>query len=81
MCGTEFESVSHVLWGCPSYNRSRTAFLHMDVGDCFGSFDALDSLRKVSFIVGNELWEENFTSWLELVKEFIIVGGLQIKTL
>ena len=75
LCGAECESVSHVLWDCPAYSRSRTAFLQklqMEMGDSYESFDVLDSLGKASFILGNELWEENFASRLSLVKEFIV---------
>ena len=58
----ECESVSHVLWDCPAYSMRRTAFLQklqMELGDSYGSYNALDSVRKVSFILGNELWERN----------------------
>ena len=59
-----------MLWDCPAYSRSRSAFLQklqMELGDSYGSFDVLDSLGKASFILGNELWEENFASRLGLV--------------
>ena len=74
-CGAERESVSHVLWDCPAYSRTRTAFLQkllMELRDSYGSFDALDSQRKASFILGNKLWEQNFALRLDLVKEFIV---------
>ena len=35
-------------------------------------FEAMSSLDKSSFVLGNELWEENFESLLALVKAYII---------
>ena len=46
--------------------------LQMKLEDDCGSFDALDNLGNASFILGNEFWEQNFDSHLDLVKEFII---------
>ena len=54
----------------------------MELGDRYESFNALDSLGKASFILGNELWEEKFASHLGLVKEYIVdLGGTQFKTI
>ena len=76
-------SFSHVLWDFPAYSMSRNAFLQklqMELGDSYGSFNVLDSVEKASFILGNELWEENFASHLGLVY-CRYLGGMQIKTL
>ena len=35
-------------------------------------FQSLDSQGKSSFVVGKELWEENFSSLLELVKGYVL---------
>ena len=42
------------------------------LGDRYSDFEALDSVGKASFVLGNELWEEHFDSLLGLVKDFII---------
>ena len=36
------------------------------------ALDAMSSLDKSSFVLGNELWEEHFQSLLALVKAYII---------
>ena len=41
-------------------------------GNGFEHFDALDSLGKLSFILGSELWEEHFDSLLPLVKDYVV---------
>ena len=33
---------------------------------------SLNSVEKTSFVLGSELWEENFYSLLNLVKRFIV---------
>ena len=38
----------------------------------FERFDALDSLGKLYFILGSELWEEHFDSLLPLVKDYVV---------
>ena len=35
-------------------------------------FPSLDSQGKSSFVLGSELWEENFSSLLELVKGYVL---------
>ena len=42
------------------------------IGSKFSQFLSLDSVEKTSFIMGNELWEENFSALLSLVKRFIV---------
>ena len=75
LCGNGCESVSHVLWECSAYSSSRVDFmlkLQEKLGDGFERFDALDSLGKLSSILGSELWEEHFDSLLHLVKDCIV---------
>ena len=36
----------------------------------FSQFISLDSVGKTSFVVGSELWEENFSALLSLVKRY-----------
>ena len=38
----------------------------------YARFEAMSSLDKSSFVLGNELWEEHFESLLALVKAYII---------
>ena len=81
MCDDECESVSHVLWDCPVYNTLRNDFLcklQELLGDGFEHFDSLDSFEKASFVLGSELWEDDFSSMLDLVKDYIVdVWGLR----
>ena len=68
-------SVSHVLWECPAYNICRcyfTAKLQDLYGEGFQEFQALDSQGKSSFVLGSELWEENFSSLLQFVKGYVL---------
>ena len=41
-------------------------------GGSYACFEAMRSLDKSSFDLGNELWEEHFESLLALVKAYII---------
>ena len=71
LCDDECESVSHVLWDCPVYNTLRNDFLcklQELLGDRFEHFDSLDSFEKASFVLGSELWEDDFNSMLDLVR-------------
>ena len=75
LCGNECESVSHALWECSAYSSSRADFLlklQEKLGNGFKRFDALDSVGKLSFILGSELLEENFDSLLHLVKDHVV---------
>ena len=61
-----------VLWECPAYKDSREEFiikLRSTLGEAFKDFEALE---RASFVLGCELWTENFNSMLALVKEYII---------
>ena len=75
LCGAECESVVHVLWECSAYSSSRASFLlklEELLGDRYADFEALNSVEKTSYVLGSELWEQNFKSLLRLVKEFIV---------
>ena len=75
LCDDECESVSHVLWDCPVYNTLRNDFvckLQELLGDGFEHFESLDSFEKASFVLGSELWEDDFSSMLDLVKDYIV---------
>ena len=72
LCGVECESVFHVLWEYPAYKDSREEFmikLRSTLGEAFKDFEALE---RASFVLGCELWMENFDSMFALVKEYII---------
>ena len=75
LCGAECESVVHVLWECSAYSSSRASFLlklEELLGDRYADFEALNSVEKTSYVLGSELWEQNFKSLLRLVKEFVV---------
>ena len=42
------------------------------LGDRFEHFESLDSFQKASFVLGSELWEDDFSSMLGLVKDYIV---------
>ena len=46
--------------------------LRSTLGKSFKDFEALDNIERASFVLGCELWTENFDSMLALVKEYII---------
>ena len=46
--------------------------LKASLGGSYARFEAMNSLDKSSFVLGNELWEEHFESLLALVKAYII---------
>ena len=71
MCDDECESVSH----CPVYNTLRNDFmckLQELLGDRIEHFESLDSFEKASFVLGSELWEDDISSMLDLVKDYIV---------
>ena len=68
-------SVVHVLFECPAYKDKREGFmakLRTILGEAFKDFEALDNIHKASFVLGCELWTENFNAQLALVKEYIM---------
>ena len=46
--------------------------LRVILGEALKDFEALDNIEKASFVLGCELWTENFDALLALVKEYII---------
>ena len=69
--GAECESVVHVLWECPC-SLCREGF-RVKVKELKGdSFEQLNDIDKTAYVLGSELWEENFEDTLRLVKEFIV---------
>ena len=75
LCGAECESVVHVLWECSAYCDVRISFkekLQELLGDKYLDFDILNSVEKTSYVLGSELWEDNFDPLISLVKEFIL---------
>ena len=74
LCGDECENVVHVLWECPACKDRREELmvkLRVTLGEVFKDFEALDNIERASFVLGCELWTENFDSMLALVKEYI----------
>ena len=41
-------------------------------GDRYEHFESLDSFENASFVLGSELWEDDFSSMLDLVKDYIV---------
>ena len=70
LCGDECESGGHVLWECPAYIKLRST-----LGEAFKDFEALDIIERASFVLGCELWIENFDSMLALV----IIGVWEVR--
>ena len=49
-----------MLWECPAYSSCREGFrakLKELIGD---SFEQLSDIDKTGYVLGSELWEENF---------------------
>ena len=42
------------------------------IGDRFEHFESLDGFEKTLFVLGSELWEDDFSSMLDLVKDYIV---------
>ena len=68
LCDDECESVAHVLRNCPAYYVNiRMNFMdklsHL-LGSTYSQFFTLNSVEKTSFVMGSELWEEDFNSLL-----------------
>ena len=74
-CGCECESVTHVLWECFVYSSIRKSFmakLNEILGDKYDDFVALSNIEKTAFVLGSELWEEDFQALLQIAKSFIL---------
>ena len=69
-----------VLIMCPTSDSSRADFLlelQEKLNSGFEWFDLFDSLGKSSFILGSELWEDNFHSVLPLVKDYVNIWEMR----
>ena len=42
------------------------------LGIGLNNFESLDIFEKAPFVLGNELWEDDFSSMLDLVKDYIV---------
>ena len=75
LCGNECEKVSHVLWECSAYSRTRVTFmkkLQELLEDDYEDFESLENVEKSSYVLGSEVWESKFDGLLALVKEYIV---------
>ena len=74
LCDDECESVAHVL-GIVLHiillERILWKLSHL-LGTKFSQFLSLDSVEIVTLLMGRELWEENFSALLSLVKRYIV---------
>ena len=50
---------------CVSYMLQVQMVVNVLLGDGFECFESLDSFEKVSFVLGSELWEDDFSSMLD----------------
>ena len=67
--------MSHVLWEGSACSSTRACFikkLQKLLEDEYEDFESLDKVKKVSYVLGSELWESKFDGLLSLVKEYII---------
>ena len=70
LCWDKCESVSDT---CSAYRSIRAQLkLQASLRGSYACFEAMSSLDKSSFVLGNELWEGYFDSLLALVKVYII---------
>ena len=42
------------------------------LGDKYSNFDSLNNLEKAAYVLGSELWEDDFGSLLSIIKEFLV---------
>ena len=49
-----------VLWECSAYRASFMVKLEELLGDGYADFEVLNSVEKISYVLGSELWEQNF---------------------
>ena len=74
LCDDECEHVSQgfVRFSCLQYSKkSLMCKLQALLGDRFENYKGLDSSVKASFVLGIELWEDDFRSMLDLIKNYI----------
>ena len=75
LCGNECENVSHVLWECSAYSRTRASFmkkLQELLEDVYEDFESLENVEKSSYVLGSEQKESKFDGLLALGKEYIV---------
>ena len=75
LCGSECESVVHVLCECSAYCNIRVTFVEKLLellGIRYAEFDKLNSIEKTAYVLGSELWEYNFDDLLSLVEEYVV---------
>ena len=67
LCGDECESVSHLLRVSVQHNSSaRVSFMNKLqelLDDDYVNFDLLDNVEKSSYLLGSELWENNYNKF------------------
>ena len=42
------------------------------IGDRYSEFELLDTMKKSAFVLGTELWGDEFKVLIELVKAYIV---------
>ena len=60
-----------MFYGSPDGREEFMIKLRSTLGEAFKDFEALDNIERASFVLGCELWMENFDAMLALVKEYI----------
>jgi hypothetical protein len=73
--GSLLAIIAAAQWEYPAYSNCRLTFLEKLqelLGDKYIDFDSLNYLEKTSYVLGSELWEDDFSSLLSIVKEFIV---------
>ena len=50
-----------MLWECPAYSNCRLIFLEKLQELLGDNFDLLSYLEKTSYVLGSELWEDDFS--------------------
>ena len=63
-------NIQHI---CSSLRDNLLVALQEMLGDEFEHFQALGSFKKASFVLGSELWEEQYGSMLDLVKSCVLL--------
>ena len=67
--------IGHVLWERSAYSNIRGTFvekLREFLGKIYTEFDKLNSIEKIAYVLGSELWEYDFDDLLSLVKEYVV---------
>ena len=63
------EIMVHVFWECSACSGSFMVKLEEQLGDRYADFQVLNSIEeKTPYVLGSELWEQNFKSLLSLDK-------------